>query len=427
MQVDITDGKVGEKKITITVPLSEQEKHLDKAAHELSKQKPLKGFRPGKAPRHEVERAYGAMAVIEAALEYIVNHTYYQAITDNKLHTVGKPKIEVKQVVPGNDFIYIAEVALLPEVTLGSVEEVTAEYSEVKVIDDEVIEVLKDLQNARSSEVLVKREARDSDKVEIDFAVKVDNVVIDGGSGKKYPLILGSKMFIPGFEEAIVGMKADDSKTFKLKLPDNYKPDIAGKEADVEVKLFAVYERKLPALDDELAKAAGAYKNLAELKEQITKNLQADKQAKADQQFEVAIFKELVKSSQFSAVPETLIDNEIHKMQHEMEDNLKQYNINLDQYLERVGKQREDLEKDWHEQAETRVKTALIARAVAEQEKIAASNEDIESEIKHMEVIYKDNEEVMKNLRSSDFREYLFHTLTNKKVVDHLKQVATKK
>ncbi len=422
MKVETKDLEQGEKLLTITIFVDEQQDYLNRAAKILSEQKPIDGFRPGKASREVVEKAHGAMAVLEKAIDEIITNTYYQALKQEKILSIGQPKIEIKKMVPDNDIEYTAQVALLPEVTVGDVNKVKVNRSEVKIEDKEINQIIKDLQKMRVKEQLVSRAVKSGDKVEIDFEVKIDNVVIEGGSAKKYPLVIGDKMFIPGFEENVVGMKKDETKKFKLKMPADYKPDLAGKEADFEVKLLSVFERILPKIDDELAKQAGNYKNLGELKEQVKKNLQTDKTAKADQKFEVEILEKLMELSEISQIPKVLIDNEKRKMKHELEENLSGQGINLKQYLDRINKTEEDLHKEWDQPAIKRVKTALIARKFAEDNKVEASQKEVEQEIEKMKEQHKGQPEVEENLKSDSFKDYIFHTLTNRKVIDLLKE-----
>lgn len=421
MEHTIEDLEQGEKMITIIVSVSELQSYLDKASISLSEQKNIEGFRPGKAPRELVEKKFGAMAVLEQALDDIVNFSYSEVLKEEKLITIGPPKVDIKKITPGADLEYTAQVILLPVVTLGDVEKVKIPEPVIEIKDKDVEPVLNDLQKMRVKEHLVSRQSKIGDKVEIDFDVKLDGVVIEGGNGKKYPLVLGDGAFIPGFEEKIVGMKNGELKKFKLKFPDNYKADLKGKEADFEVKLLSVFERQFPDINDDLAKQAGDYSTLADLKKQIKSNLEIDSKAKADQEWEVKILEKIVAISIFSDIPEVLISNENHRMMHELEENLSVQNIKLDEYLNRIGKIKENLATEWRDAALKRVKTALVARQLAEQEKIVVSKEEIETEKNKMLVSYKDKPQIKDNINSKEFYDYLFHTLTNRKVVDYLK------
>ncbi len=421
MDYTIQDNGQGVKKITVNLSAKYIDPFLKKAARRLSKKNNIPGFRPGQAPREIVEKKFGSMALLENAVDDILTQSYYDILQKEKLLVIGKPKIELKKMMPGEIFEYTAEVSLLPEVSLGDISKLTVKVPEVEVSEQEVEDVLLDLRKMRAQEQKTDKAAKMGDKVIIDFEVKIDGVVIEGGQGKDYPLILGDKVFIPGFEEKLIGRKPQEKVEFKLNFPNDYKADLAGKKADFLVFIKEVYERILPDISDDLLKQMGNYKNITELKEQIKKNLLLDKQQKADQKLEIDLFEQLINISSFKDIPELLIDNELHRMKHELEDSLQSQGLSYTDYLQRLGKKEEDLNKDWRSAAIKRVKTALVARKVSEENNIFASQEEIDQEIKTMEKNYQNQPEIIKNINSKDFREYLFHTLTNRKVIAFLK------
>lgn len=421
MDYTIQDNGQGVKKITVNLSAKYIDPFLKKAARRLSKKNNIPGFRPGQAPREIVEKKFGSMALLENAVDDILTQSYYDILQKEKLLVIGKPKIELKKMMPGEIFEYTAEVSLLPEVSLGDISKLTVKVPEVEVSEQEVEDVLLDLRKMRAQEQKTDKAAKMGDKVIIDFEVKIDGVVIEGGQGKDYPLILGDKVFIPGFEEKLIGRKPQEKVEFKLNFPHDYKADLAGKKADFLVFIKEVYERILPDISDDLLKQMGNYKNITELKEQIKKNLLLDKQQKADQKLEIDLFEQLINISSFKDIPELLIDNELHRMKHELEDSLQSQGLSYTDYLQRLGKKEEDLNKDWRPAAIKRVKTALVARKVSEENNIFASQEEIDQEIKTMEKSYQNQPEIIKNINSKDFREYLFHTLTNRKVIAFLK------
>ncbi len=427
MKVEVKPGDKGKKVLTITVSSDEQQPFLDKAATKLSLQKPISGFRPGKAPREVVEQKYGKMAVLEKAVDDIITHTYYQAIKDENLTVVGRPQIDIKSLTPEADFVYTAEVVLLPKVKLGDWQKAKISEPKVEVTDKEIDEVLQDLQKMRAEEKSVDREVKQGDKVEIDFTIKENGVPIEGGSGKKYPLVLGEKMFIPGFEENILGMKKGESKTFKLNMPENMPHGLGGKKVDVDLKVVGVYERVMPPLDDKLAQAAGNYKNMDELREQIKNNILADKRAQAEKKLEVEMLEEVAKSAEFEEIPEILIEQEIDKMVHELESELASQGLKLTDYLARINKTEEDLRKEWKELAEKRIKTALVARQIAVENNFTATPEEIDKELSILQSAYQNNPAVSEQLKSDEFKDYLSHTIINRKVLNFLKEKLIKK
>ena len=427
MNVEIKSGDKGKKILTITVTPEEQQPFLDKAAVKLSLQKPISGFRPGKAPREVVEKKYGKMAVLEKAVDDIITHTYYQAITNKNLTVVGRPQIDIKTITPEADFVYTAEVVLLPKVKLGDWQKKSVAEPKVEVSEKEIEEVLQDLQKMRAEEKPVEREVKQGDKVEVDFTIKENGVAIEGGSGKKYPLVLGEKMFIPGFEENILGMKKGESKKFKLDMPENMPHGLGGKKVDVELKVVGVYERVMPPLDDKLAQSAGNYQSMDELKEQIKKNILADKQAQAEKKLEVDMLEKVAETADFEEIPEILIDQEIDKMMHELESEISSQGLSLADYLARINKTESDLRQEWRELAEKRIKTALVARQIAVENNFTATPEEIDKELSVLQSAYQDNQAVLEQLKSAEFKDYLSHTIINRKVLNFLKDKMVKK
>lgn len=426
MDYTIQDNGQGVKIITVKLDVSYLEPFLVKAAKYLSKKNNIAGFRPGQAPREIVEKKFGSMALLENAVDEILTQSYYEIIKKEKLLVVGKPKIELKKMVPNQSFEYTAEVSILPEVILGDINKLSIKIEKVEVNDHEIEEVLHDLRKMRAQEQKTNQAAKIGDKIIIDFTVKMQGIIIDGGQGKDYPLILGDNVFIPGFEEKLVGKKPQDKIEFKLNFPSDYKADLAGKEAEFFVEVKEVYRRILPEIDKNLLKQLGNYQSLFELKEQIKQNLLLGKQQKADKKFEVDLFEQLIDLSTFSDIPKLLIDNELHRMKHELEDNLQSQNLSLSDYLQRLGKKEDDLNKEWQAAAIKRVKTALVARKFAEENKISASPLEIDKEISVMKKKYHNQPEIIRNINSQDFREYLFHVITNRKVINFLKEKVIK-
>lgn len=422
MQQVISDKGQGVKVLSVVVTKEEINPFLDKASRRISEQKKLSGFRPGKAPRDFVEKKFGLMVIMEAALDEIISVTYWEALKSEKLSVVGKPKIEIKKVVPGEILEYTAEISILPAVVLGQIAHIKMKPEVATVSKDEIEKVLTDIRKMRSLEKKVERAAKLGDKTIIDFEVKVNNVVIEGGTGKDYPLILGDNMFIPGFEEKLVGTKVGETQIFTLHFPTEYKPDLAGKLAEFTVKIKEIWQRELPQLNQDFLNQLGDYKDVAQLEQQIRKNLTQEKQQKLDQKFEIAILNELVILSNFGEIPHILIENELHRMMHELEDSVGNQGLNLEQYLQQINKTKEDLHKDWHESAVKRVQTALVARQLATEQAIEASSEEIEKEKQELLASYQDRPEIKQNIESPDFREYLFHSITNRKVVKFLKE-----
>ncbi len=419
-KVEKSEQEKGEVVLTITIPFQEQKKNLEKAARNLTKARPIKGFRPGKATLDVVVKTYGGEAVLNEAIQSLVGDSLFDAIEKEKLKSIGQPKIDIVKQAYENDFVYKATVSLMPSVKVGDYNKVKSKPVKVELTDKEVDEAIDGLVKMRATEALVDREAKIGDLVELDFDTTVDKVAIEGGSAKKYKLVLGDKQMIPGFEEELVGLKAGDKKVFKLKFPKEYKKDLAGKEAEFSVSIKSVFERIMPKLDDEFAKGFGQ-ENMAGLKSVIKNNIKQEKETEELRRQEVDILKQLVDLSDFGELPKLLIDNELHRMKHELEEDLSRNNLNYEQYLENLGKTHEELQKEMTPQADIRVRTALMIKQIAEDEKISASDDEIKQEMEKIKSQYSSNPEVAKTLESREYSEYLSTILTNQKVVSWLK------
>lgn len=423
MEITVTkqEATAGEVVLEITIPFAEQKKHLQNAAKRLSDAKPIKGFRPGKATYEVVEKTYGGQTILAEAMEKLLGESLFQAVKKEDLKTVGQPKIDLVKQAYGNELIYKATISLMPEVKLGAIDKVKVEVKKAEVTDTEVTKALDDLRRMRATEKLVDRVAQEGDLVEIDFKTTVDSVPIEGGDAKAYKLVLGDKHMIPGFEEAVIGMKKDEEKTFTLNFPKEYKKDLAGKEAVFTVKLHSVYERELPVMDDDFAKGFGQ-ENAEKMFETMKQNMIDERKQQAMREQEVDMLKKVVAVSTFGPIPAVLLDNESHRMQHELEDDLSQNGLTYDQYLENIGKTAEALKEEMKPQAEMRVKTALLLRNIALEQKLETTNEKLDAEVAKLKEQYKSNPEILQRVESRDYRDYLQTIMDNQNALDWLKE-----
>lgn len=417
MKVDKKDLEKNQIELTIEVSLDEMKPHLEKAAAKISQNTKLPGFRPGKAPYDLVKNKFGEMTIYQEALDMIVSQTYYQAVTENKLESVGQPKINIEKIAPGNPLVYKAIVSLIPKVELGDWKSLSIQRKKIEASQEDVNKTLEQLQNMQVKENLVDRAAKKDDKVEVDFEVLINKAVIEGGKNPKYPLVLGQGRMIPGFEDQIIAMKAGESKEFELKFPDKYFQEaLAGKLATFKVKLLNVYERELPKLDDEFAKKVG-FENIEKLKKQLSDNIKQDKEDKEKQRVEGEAIEAIVKQATIGDIPENLVANEVHKMSHELEHSISHQGMDMAGYLKSINKTHEDLKNDFRPQATQRIKAALVMRQIAQEEKIKVEESEIDAEISKQKEAYKNNPEAVKNIEHPGFRQHLENMLTNQKVL----------
>ncbi|PIR06781.1 MAG: trigger factor [Candidatus Komeilibacteria bacterium CG11_big_fil_rev_8_21_14_0_20_36_20] len=422
MKINKKDLEKNQLELTIEVSPEELEPHLKNAAERLSHKNKIPGFRPGKVPYQLIKQHFGEMNIHQEALEHIISSSFYKAITREKLETIGQPEIKVDKLAPGNPVVYTAIVSLLPQVTLGDWQKIIVKKKKVKASSEEIEQTLQQLQEMNVKETLANRPAAKGDKVEVDFEVLINKVVIEGGKSSKYPVIIGQNRMIPGFEDKLIGLKDEDKTEFELEFPAKYfQTNLAGKKADFKVKVLNVFSRELPKLDDQFAKNIG-FDDLEKLKEQLRENISRDKEAKEKQRTEAEAVNEIVKFSTIGEIPDILIKNEIQKMLYELEHNVRSQSMDIAGYLKSINKTREDLEKDFQPQAQERVKAALILRQLAQEENIQSSEQEIKEQIKKQMELYKDNKEVIKNIQLPGYRQHTANLINNQKVVKFISE-----
>jgi len=271
--------------------------------------------------------------------------------------------------------------------------------------------------------VTVMRPAQKDDNVEVDFEVLMGGVPIENGTSKKHNLVIGRGVFIPGFEEQVIGMSEGEEKEFELTFPENYhKKDLAGKPATFRVKMNLVQERKTPELTDEFAAGLGKFKDLADLKQNMREGMEHENEHKLKDEKRAAILDEIIKNAE-ADLPEILITEETHKMEHELEQQLSSMNMNLDEYLTQLKKTRADLEKDWQPQAEKRVMSALVLTEVAKMQEIAAESAEVEAEMNKTLQYYKGVKDMKKNIDMERLYSFSKGVLENEKVFEYLEKL----
>lgn len=421
MQIQKSQPKQSELELTIEITPDEYQPFLNKAALRLSKDVKIEGFRPGKAPYEIVKQKVGEMNIYQEALDDIVSHFFIQALSQEKINSVGQPRIGIEKVAPNNPIVFKAVVGLMPSVKLGDYKKAKVQKKEIKIEDKEVDKVIEDIRKMQVKEALVDRPIQKGDRAEVDFEVSLDKVIIDGGQGKKYPIIIGDGQMIPGFEDQLVGLKKDEEKEFQLKFPSEYQNKMtAGKSCDFKVKVLAVYQRELPELTDEWAKGVGA-DDVEDLRAKIRKNLEDEEKFYEEQRVEIEMLNKIVAQTEFSEIPDVLIHSETHRMLHEFEDSISHQGLTFDDYLKNIKKERKDLEEEFKPKAIERVKTSLVIKEIADSEKIEVSDKEIQEETEKILVQVKDNREAQDNIKSEGYQQYLNMVVRNRKVVEMLK------
>ncbi len=422
MQVQKEAQEKSQIKLTIEVSVEEFAPFQQKAAKQISESIDVPGFRKGQAPFDIIKQRVGEMTILQEAAQLAVQKLLPQAIDQEKLETVGQPQIGVEKLAPENPFIFTAILPIVPEVTIGALNNIKLSQEKVEVKEEDVHVVLENLREMRAKEVLAEREAKNGDKVEIDFNVYLDAVPVDGGASQKYPLVIGKGQMIPGFEDQLIGMKAGEEKEFKLTFPSEYhNKQLAGKEAEFKVNMQAVYDRELPEMDQAFVQEIGEYDSLDALKDAIEKNLFEEKEEKAKNDFERSLIEELVKISKFGDLPEVMVNRETQQMIAELEQNIARQGLKFDDYLLHLKKDRGQLALDFAPDAVKRIKSALVLRTVAKQQDLKADEAEVAEEINKQKQAYQSIPHMQQHLSSPEFREYVESILRNKKTIEWLK------
>lgn len=415
--------------ITVSVPFCEWEKYIDLAVTDYSKEIKITGFRAGKAPRNMVEQKVGKGALLEAAAQKAIQGTYPAVITEKKIEAIGSPKAELLKLAEGNELVYKIITAIVPEISLkpwsSAVGKVNKEFAkkDAEVSKDEIDKEMENIAKSRVQNVTVQREARDGDNVVLDFEVKKDGVPIENGASKNHPLILGRGVFIPGFEENVIGMKAGEVKDFELEFPKEYhEKSLAGKPAQFTVTINEVQERKSPELSDEFAKSLGKFKDLADMRKSVAQGMQEEKKHEMKEKHRSEIIEALVEAVQ-AELPEVLVHEELHKMIGEFEIQLQGMGMVFDQYLTQIGKTADEIEKEWQPQAIKRIKAALALEAVAKEKEIEIPSEEIEAEMNKTLAQYKKIKDAEKNIDLGKLYNYVKGMMQNEKVLEMLEKI----
>ncbi|MEB7066950.1 trigger factor [Mammaliicoccus sciuri] len=405
--------------LTVTVPKEEVDKGLDKAFKKVVKQINVPGFRKGKMPRPLFEQRFGVESLYQDALDFILPEAYGNAVEEAEINPVDRPEIDVTQMEKGKELIFEATVTVEPEVELGDYKGLSIEKQDREVTDEEFNQAIEDAVS-RQAELTVKEgEIAEGDVVNINFDGYVDGEAFEGGQAEGYDLEIGSGSFIPGFEEQLIGLKANDSKDVVVTFPEEYHAEeLAGKEATFKCEVNEVKSKEIPELDDELAQELDeSVSTVDEYKEKLRKDLEEAKvnQAEATEKEEA-----ITKATDNAKVdiPEAMINTELDRMMQEFEQRISQQGLNLELYYQFSGQSEEELKAQMKEDAEKRVKTNLTLRAIADAENIEVSDADVEAEFAKMsEQFGLSVEDIKATLGNNDI---LVNDLKIQKVIDLL-------
>ena len=362
-----------EVKLEITVDATKFDEAIKKVYFKSAKYFNIPGFRKGKAPMQIVEKYYGKEIFYEDAFNEVATEALDEAVKENNLEVVSRPDIDVTQIEKGKDLIFTAIMQTKPEAELGKYKGIEIKKIEYNVTDEDIEHELNHMQEHNSRLISIEdRPVEKGDIATIDFEGFVDGKAFEGGKAQNHDLEIGSNTFIPGFEDQIIGMKIDEEKDINVKFPDEYfSKDLAGKDATFKVKLHEIKKKELPKLDDEFAKDVSEFDTLEELKTSIKEKKQKQNDEKAKYETQDAIIKEVCKNMKVE-IPSGMIELEVENMMKDIEQRLSYQGLKLEQYLQMMGKTKEDMQKEYEPQAIEGIKSRLALEAVIKKEKIEA-------------------------------------------------------
>lgn len=415
---NISDVKV---ELTISLGVEELKAAEQVALTKLAKEIKIEGFRKGKAPLEMVAAQVDQNVLGQEIIENALSKAVAEAFLKEKIQAINRPEVDVKKFVPGTELEFTATSEIMPKVELGDYKNLKVKKEKVSVSQKEVNETIDQILKNFAEKKEVKRAAKEGDEVIIDFLGKKDGVAFDGGKAEKFPLELGSKSFIPGFEEGLIGKKAGDELSLDLKFPKDYHAkDLAGAKVVFEVKIHEVRENVLPEINEEFLSKLGEFKTKEDFEKQIKEDLKTQKQVEADDKFKDELVKKLAEVSKVP-VPEILLEDQKQSIEMDMQQNLMYSGLSLDDYLKRMGKTREEwLENDVKAVAESRVKSGLALAELSKVEKIQSSVDELDARIAQLKEQYGNSKEVVKQLSSDDVRRNLANQILTEKTIDLL-------
>ena len=400
MSVQVENLEKNMAKLTVTVSADKFEKAMQESYMKQRNRIHIPGFRKGKVPRAMIEKVYGPEVFYDDAANFVINEEYPAAMEESGLEIVSRPDIEVTQIEKGKPFIFTAEVALKPEVTLGDYKGIEVKKIEVEVTEEELNQEIERVRNQNGRTVTVEdRAVQQNDMTVIDFEGFVDGEPFQGGKGENYDLVIGSGAFIPGFEDQLVGAEIGKEIEIQVTFPEQYhSKDLAGKAATFKVTVKEIKVKELPELDDEFASEVSDFDTLEEYKQDVKAKLLEKKEDDAYDQKEDAVVEKIIENSQME-IPEAMVDYQIRNMMDEFVRNLQMQGLSIEQYFQFTGLSAQKMMEDMKPNAMKKIQSRLVLEKIAELENLTATQEDVDQEIEDAAAAY--------NMEASKLRDFM--------------------
>ena len=412
-------------KLTVEVAAEDVEKALQAAYLKQRKQINIPGFRKGKVPRQMIEKMYGPEVFYDEAANNMIPDAYAKAYDESELDIVSQPKIEVVQMEKGKPFIFTAEVATKPEVTLGDYKGLKVDKVSTRVTQKEVDEEIEKERerNARTIEV-TDRAVQDKDEVTLDFEGFVDGVAFEGGKGEDYPLTIGSGSFIPGFEEQLIGAEIDKEVEVNVTFPKEYhSEELAGKDATFKCTVHTIKAKELPELDDEFASEVSECETMDAYRAEVKKNIKERKERTGKEKKENQAVDQAIENAQMD-IPEAMIEFQVRQMADDFARRIQQQGLTVEQYFQFTGMTAEKMMEEMRPQAEKSIKTRLVLEAIVKAENIEVSDERVEEELTKMAEAYQMEVEKLKEFMGENEKKQIKEDLAVQEAITLLVNVS---
>lgn len=414
-------------KLGMTISAEDFDKAVDKAYLKLRKTITVPGFRKGHAPKGVIEKAYGWYVFVDDAFDEAYPAVYEAAVKEHDVKPVDRPDITILSAEKGEDVAFEAVVTVMPEVSLGQYKGIEVEKQEYNVTDEMVnAEIERERENVARM-IDVERPVENGDEVELDYSGTVDGVKFEGGTAEHQTLVIGSGMFIPGFEEQMIGMNVGEEKDLNVKFPDEYHSDeLKGKDAVFHVKVHAVRVKELPEADDEFAKDVSEFNTIAELRDHKKEELEKKAMNEAKAKKENDVIEKAVANATVD-IPDVMIDRQADRMLNDIRYRLSMQGISLEDYCKYTGTKTEVMKAEMKNEAERRVKTQLVLDAIMKAEGIKAENDEIEKKIDEYCAQFDDKAEEFKAKLNEDDKAYFEDQVLLDKTINMLVDSAIEK